>query len=133
MLNYGVDYLSIVITAVVGFVVGFVWWGPLFGKKWAKLMSMSEKDMRKAKEKGLAKPMVIMAVTNLIMAYVLAVLLLVTGMSALSLACHVWFGFVASIMVGSVLWENRSWNLFWLNSIGWLVTISVMALTLSLL
>lgn len=35
-----VNWLAIVAAAVAAFVVGFLWYGPLFGKRWADAMGL---------------------------------------------------------------------------------------------
>ena len=134
MLTYNVNYLPIISSAVVGFVLSFIWWGPIFGKTWSRLVGMTDKDMKKAKEKGMVVPMIVASIGSLLMAYVLSILLTSTGIAtigaALSLAFFVWLGFVAPIAIGSVLWENKPMSLFWLNSLGWLVVLLAMAVTI---
>jgi hypothetical protein len=127
-LSFAVNWLAVIVAAIVGFVVGWLWWGPLFGKKWMALSGVKPtKDMKK----GMGSKMIIALLANLIMAYVLAALLFSSGtsgiMAAATLGFWVWLGFVATVMVGGVLWENKPWGLFWLNSIGWLVSIVIIA------
>ena len=136
MLSYSVSYTGVFLAAIVGFILAFIWWGPLFGMKWAKMMGYSEKDMKKAKEKGMAQPMIVMFIADLIMAFVLSVLMMSTGMTAMSAALTlgfwVWLGFIATVGIGIVLWDNKPMNLFWLNSFGWLVAILGMSATLTM-
>ena len=105
MLSYSVSYTGVFLAAIVGFILAFIWWGPLFGMKWAKMMGYSEKDMKKAKEKGMAQPMIVMFIADLIMAFVLSVLMMSTGMTAMSAALTlgfwVWLGFIASSSTGN--------------------------------
>ena len=136
MLSYSVSYTGVFLAARVGFILALIWWGPLFGMKWAKMMGYSEKDMKKAKEKGMAQPMIVMFIADLIMAFVLSVLMMSTGMTAMSAALTlgfwVWLGFIATVGIGIVLWDNKPMNLFWLNSFGWLVAILGMSATLTM-
>jgi hypothetical protein len=132
VLSYSVNWLAVVVAAIVGFVVSWVWWGPLFGKQWVKLSGVKPtKDMKK----GMGGKMLIALIANLVMAYVLAALITATGAlgigGASMLAFWAWLGFVASIGVGIVLWSGKPWGLFWLNNIGWLVVMVVMAAVLS--
>ena len=130
--NVAVNYLSVVIASVVSFIVGFIWYGPLFGKLWMKLSNISEKDAKKAKEKGMAVPMLLNFIGTLVTAYVLAAFLQVLGAGtvsgAMAVAFWAWLGFIAATtLLGGVLWENKSWNLFLLNGGYWLVTVEVIA------
>lgn len=137
MLYFNESYLPIITAAIAGFIASFIWWGPIFGTTWAKLAGMSEKDMKKAKGEGMAKPMIVAIIGNLLMACVLSILLTSTGAAniqeALTLAFLVWLGFVATIGIGAVIWEKKPMALFWINSIGWLITICVMAIALIML
>jgi len=126
-----VNWLAVLVAAIVAFVVGWLWWGPLFGKQWMKLSGRKpSKDMKK----GMGSKMLIAFVANLIMAWVLAMLIssvaVVGIIEGAILAFHIWLGFVATIGVGLVLWDGKPWGLFWLNTLGWLVALVLMAVVL---
>jgi len=135
VLSYAVNWVAVIVTAVVGFVVGMIWWGPLFGKQWMKLAGKTEQDKKKMKERGMAGTMVTAFIANIVMAFVLSVLLLSTGAVSVSdgiiVAFLVWLGFVATISIGMVLWDGKPMGLFWLSSVGWLVIIEIMSVVLS--
>lgn len=66
-----INYLAVLLTAIVRMIVGILWYGPIFGKQWKKLMGFTDESMKVMK----MKPMQATAggfVTALIMAYVLA-------------------------------------------------------------
>lgn len=140
MISPPINYLAVVIAAVASMVLGFLWYGPLFGKQWAKLMGWSEKDMATMKAKGgMGKLYFIQALGSLIMSYVLAHALIFAGKytntSGISAGLMVgffnWLGFIAPVTLGSVLWEGKSWKLWFLNNAYYLVTLSVMGVILS--
>ncbi len=68
-----VNWLAVLVAGVIPMVIGFLWYGPLFGKKWLALMEMTEEDIMKdfnpAKTYGLS------FLLSLVTAYVLAQLL----------------------------------------------------------
>jgi len=135
-ISYAVNYLAVIVAAIAGFIVGWLWWGPLFGKTWVRLSGMSKNDIDKAKKKGMAGPMIIALIAQLIMAWVLAALIITLGevgyVATSMLAFWLWLGFVATIGVGMVLWQGKPWGLFWVNNLGWLVSLLVMAIVISL-
>lgn len=49
MITFAVNFVGVIVAAVLAMAVGFVWYGPLFGKEWAKLQG---KDMEKMKKEG---------------------------------------------------------------------------------
>jgi hypothetical protein len=128
-----VNYVAVLVAAVASMVVGFLWYGPLFGKMWMKLSGLKEMGDKSqaARNYGLT------FVGSLVMAYVLAALLSLTNtaslMEALKMALWSWLGFQATILLGTVLWEGKSWNLYFLNVSYWLVNLLVIAAVLSYL
>jgi len=128
-----VNYTAIVAAAVASFVVGWLWYGPLFGKTWMKLTGMKEMG----KKDDMMQSMVIMFVGTLITAWVLSAFLQLTGSmtlsAALPVALWVWLGFQAPEAAGVVLWEGKSWNLFFLNAAQKLVNLLAIAAVLTYL
>lgn len=109
-----VNYLAVLLAAVGSMVVGYLWFGPLFGKTWMKMTGM--KDM--GDKSQMPKLYAMAYVSAAVMAYVLAMFLSLTHMTdligALFLAFWVWLGFQATIMLSGVLWYKQSWNLYFL-------------------
>lgn len=116
-------------------VVGFLWYGPLFGKPWSALMGFTPEKMTEAKKKGMTNAYIANFVAALVMAYVLSKSIAVRGMldagGAIWLAFWIWLGFIATVMLGSVLWEGKSAKLYWINAGYYLVILCVMALILA--
>ena len=48
------NYVAVLVCAVVSMVVGAVWYGPLFGKQWMEVIGINAKD-KKAREKKCRK------------------------------------------------------------------------------
>ena len=128
-----INYTAVLAAGVVSMVIGYLWYGPLFGKTWMKLSGMKEmgkKDM-------MMQSYVITFVGALVTAYVLSVFLRLTGSTTLSAALPVavwaWLGFQATQLLGSVLWEGKSWNLYLLNAAQKLVDLLAIAVVLTYL
>jgi len=49
------NYLAVLVTAVVGFLLGWLWYSVLCGKAWMAEMKITEESMKAAAEKGMAK------------------------------------------------------------------------------
>ncbi|MBI4144752.1 DUF1761 domain-containing protein [Candidatus Woesearchaeota archaeon] len=122
-----INYLAVLGAAVVSIVLGMLWYGPVFGKAWMKAAGISEKGAKK----GMAKGFVGMVIVSLVFSYVLAHFvdyLDVTDFGgAWQLGFWVWLGFMATIQIGSYLWESRPFNLFLINAGYSLVQIVVLA------
>jgi len=102
--------------------VGFIWYGPLFGKAWMKLTG--KKEMGDKKE--MPKTYAILFVASMVTAYVLSVL----G-GSMQTAFWVWLGFQATVLLHSVLFEGKSWNLYFLKAGHQLVSLLAMSWVLS--
>ena len=118
-LDYGVNYLAVIVSAILGgIVLGTLWYGPIFGKQWMKMIGLTEKDKEKAKQKGMRKYYLISLIASLISVYVLAVLIKSLGattiLSGMCVGFLVWI-FIATVMINSILWEGKSINLYILN------------------
>lgn len=127
--------LAVVLGALASFVVGFIWYSPgAFGKMWMKLSGISKQDMGDAKKKGMMGNMVVGFIAQLVMAYVLLMFMNQAGdvspAGGAAVAAWAWLGFVATIMVGSVLWEEKPVKLYVLNVAQWLVSLVVMGAVL---
>jgi hypothetical protein len=69
MPNIAVNYLAVLVCAIVAMPVGFLWFGPLFGKTWARHMGLGDRQPDSGK---MAKAMTIFFVGNVLIAFVLA-------------------------------------------------------------
>lgn len=129
-----INYLAVVGAAVLSMVIGSLWYGPIFGKMWLGLMGFGPEKMEEMKKKNMSKLYACALVGSLATAYVLAHFVSVWGAvdisGAFQLAFWIWLGFVATVMLSSVLWEGKSWKLYCLNAAYQLVTLFGMALVL---
>jgi len=125
MEDFPINYTAILIAVVANFILGFIWYTPLFGKAWAKEMGF---DMSVKPSSGeMAKGMIFMVVGNFLMAYVfannMAAWSFVPGMdqmpaigTILNSAVFTWLGFYLPVDIGIVTWEKKSWKLFGINT-----------------
>lgn len=132
--DISINLWAVVAAAVANIVIGSLWYGPVFGKYWQKLMGFTPESIR-AMNMTPARAVSIALVSSLVMAYVLAHFEDVWGVlsngDALTLAFWVWLGFVATNQLGSVLWEGKPWRLWILNAANSLVSYAAMALILA--
>ena len=134
-----ITYLAVLGAAVASMVVGALWYGPLFGKKWIALSGMTKEAMESAKSKGMGKLYALGFVGSLVMSYVLAHALVfassyteTSGLPAgLMVGFWNWLGFVAPVTLSSVLWENKSWALWFLNNSYYVVSLLIMGAILA--
>jgi len=136
-----INYIAILVAVVANFILGFMWYTPLFGKAWAKELGF---DLSIKPTNGeMAKGMIIMVIGNFLMAYVfahnMAAWTFVPGMdqmpvigTILNAAVFTWLGFYLPGDLSAVAWEKKSWKLFWINTGYHLVMLLVAATILAL-
>lgn len=120
-----VSVLAVVVSAIASMIIGSLWYGPLFGKRFQKEMGMDAWSPEKQAEekKKMGKLYAMQAIASLVMFYVLAVFAAKSGdMSAMSVAFWVWLGFVMPTQLGNAIWGG-SMTLFWIGTGNMLVTL----------
>lgn len=132
-MDISVHWTAALVAGVVAFIIGFLWYGPVFGKQWIAMMKIPQSEVDAMKAKGMSAmlpQMVAGLVQQIIIAAVLSHLLtalnISDAMAATWLAVLVWFGFVAAVTLSQVLWEKRTIALYAFNSVYVLVTFVVM-------
>ncbi len=119
-----INFGAVIVVTIINVFIGFLWYGPLFGKPWMHMIGLTKEHMEKMRAKGMMLNFVLMLVGALLMNYVLAhgiyfgssytkmwgVWAGITG------AFWYWLGFIAPVTMGSVLWEGKPWKLWILNA-----------------
>ncbi len=118
---------AVVAATAAGFFFGWLWYGPLFGKTWAKLAGVGDP---KPTTKQLARGMALSALGAFLTAYVLAHSVEVWRPTSWNAAWAdqpawtygffggfcTWLGFYVPPLLASVAWEGKSWKLYFLNA-----------------
>ena len=125
-----INYIAVVGAAVAAMVIGFLWYGPLFGKQWMKLMNFDKKKIDEAKRKGMGKIYALTFLSSLIMSYILAHFVdyvqAATFVDGAIAGIWLWLGFIVTVQIGSVLWEGKPLKLYVINTMHYLVALTVM-------
>lgn len=139
-MEIAVNYFAIGVATAINTVLGFLWYGPLLGKPWMKEMGFTEEHMRRTQEKGMTQSYIFMIIGALVLNYVLAYWILIGEQAfgaldvqmAMVAAFWAWLGFIAPVMLGQVLWENKSWKLYAINVGYYLVSLEIAAIIITL-
>lgn len=131
-----VNLVAVLVAGIVPLILGSVWYNPKFlGTLWMKLARLTPEMMEDGKKK-MPLHMFLGFITALITAYVLAHFSIVWGVfdyiDALELAFWVWLGFQMPVNLGAVLWEGKSWKLFFINTGYQLIMLALVMLVLVL-
>ena len=111
-----INYYAILVSAILAMVVGAIWYGPLFGKKWMEVVGINPSDMkaRKKMQKSAGKLYVIQFLLTLFQVYVLAFYVAGwTDASGVENALWIWAAFVIPTVAGAAMWNNDSAKISW--------------------
>ena len=131
-----VNHVAVFVSAVIPIIVGMVWHGKLFWKQWATL---SGQPINQQKPKDMGKKMLIAFVGWLLMSYVLQHAIVFANaylgtsgvFGGLMSGFFNWLGFTAIVSAMPMLWEGKSWKLWFINSGHILVSLLIMGAILS--
>ena len=114
------NYLAVLVTAVAGFMLGWLWYSPiLFAKAWMAEMKITEATMKAAAETGMAKYLGKSFLFTLMSTFGLAAL--ITAHASAGALRGALFGAFAAVFVSAPrllntsVWENRSARLLAIN------------------
>ncbi|WP_222950479.1 DUF1761 domain-containing protein [Sphingomonas sp. JC676] len=129
-------WLAIVVAALAGFMVGGIWYGPLFGKAWMKARGLSEEQLKS----GANMPLIFGTtfVLNLVAAFMLDHLYQTydapVGLHhSLVIASIIGVGFIATSIGVNYLFSRMPRALFLIDAGYWIVIYLVMGAIFGLL
>jgi hypothetical protein len=125
---------AVIVSAIFSVVLGFIWYGPLFGKKWMALSGLKMPEGNPGMGM-MVKPIILSIIGSALMSMVLSSSIAfhnayygTSGMgTALAFAFVLWLGFIVPPALNLKGWEGKSWTLFWINTGYWLVFLFVSA------
>jgi hypothetical protein len=112
-----INYWAVLACAVVSMVIGAIWYGPLFGRKWMAINGANPDDIARRKEmQKAAGPLYgVQLLLSLLQLYVLATLIVWTGAEtrAVWFAFFQWLGFVMPTVAGLSMWTAQPAKVKW--------------------
>lgn len=134
-----VNYVGVFLCGVVSMVIGGLWYWPLFGKPWSKMVGMT-KEKTEAAKSSMPKTYGLMFASSLVMAYVLEHFIwyaapgpeYLTLFIAIKTAVWAWLGFVATYAFSKFLFnvERKPWTLLAIDTGFYLATLVAMGVVL---
>jgi hypothetical protein len=115
-----INYLAVLVSAIFAMIIGALWYGPLFGKKWMEIMGVNPQDAEAMKHmQKSAKPLyAVQFLLVLFQVYVLAHFIAIweeaTGVET---ALWIWAGFIMPIVAQGAMWNNDPRKVSWTRSL----------------
>ncbi len=128
-----INFLAVIAATLSTFLVGWLWYGPLFGKTWMNAVGLSEEQLQQG---NMAKTFGLAFVFEFIMALNLAMFL--TGspeaLAQASVGTGAFYGFLTGFgwiffaLAVNSLYEQKSWKYIFINGGYWTVALTIMGL-----
>jgi hypothetical protein len=140
-MNIEVNYVAVLLAAIVSMAVGFLWYSPvILGKPWMKEKGLSSESLKKA-QKEMGKLYGLSFVVAIISAFVLSHVMTLAqnfyNYSALSTgitsAFWMWVGFIMPVQMTATIFGDKNWKLLGIDTGYQLVSILAMGVVLGLL
>ena len=121
--DFNLNYPSIIVAALIYMAVGALWYSPkLFGKTWLHSMGHHKEEIQ-----GVGVAYAGAFVGALVTAFVLSLFIhqmhAFTAWKGACIGFWAWLGFVVPTHLGSVLWNKKSWQVFFIHIGCMLVTL----------
>jgi hypothetical protein len=126
--------LAVAVTTLAAFMFSSVWY-IVFGKAWMKLLGNDQgatADVRRVPTWKKLLELVRTFVVTLAMAHVITLAGIVGWLDAVQLGIWIAIGFPVMILVGSVTWDKRPWQLAAIHAGDWIVKTLLMAVILGM-
>lgn len=128
------NLLAILIAAACGFMVGGVWYGPLFGKAWQREIGMSDDDLKSANMLKIYGTAILFSVLSAVfMGHMLAHFGEMSLRSTMMISTGVALGFIVPAIGTNYLFGRKSGKLFAIDAGYWVAFYAAMGLVFGLL
>lgn len=134
MLQVDINYLAVLIAALVPMATGYLWYSKwLFAKEWMKLAKVSEADTKKNASQAMMMAFVASLITSYVLAYFMQYARAETITDGLVTGFWAGLGFAATTIVTHDGFEGRPQKLTFLNIGYTVVTLMLMGAVLAAL
>lgn len=117
-MDFSPNLWAVLAATIANMALGSLWYSLLFGARWKAEMGFTPEVMQSMKMTA-TRAYVLATLVGFISAYVFAHFAEYAGaknvLDGLQFGFWAWLGFAMPIVLGSVLWENRTWSLFVIN------------------
>ena len=133
-----INFVAVLAAAIVNFIIGFMFHGPLFGKLWMRLANIHPTGNEKLSD--MVPQMVMNFIANVVCAGVLAMFIFVTAsyyhnvgnvVGGMGIAFWAWLGFLVTSSSMDMIWMGKSKKLWVFEAVASLVSFLVMGAILA--
>jgi hypothetical protein len=121
------SWIAVVVAALAGFIVGGLWYGPLFGKAWAKEQGLSEEDLKQGNMPLIFGTTFLLSVVSAVfLGHLLAHFGDMSARSTMMISVGIALGFVVPAIGTNYLFGRDSMKLFAIDAGYWIAFYAAM-------
>jgi hypothetical protein len=121
------SWIAVVVAALAGFIVGGLWYGPLFGKAWAKEQGLSEEDLKQGNMPLIFGTTFLLSVVSAVfLGHLLAHFGDMSARSTMMISVGIALGFVVPAIGTNYLFGRASMKLFAIDAGYWIAFYAAM-------
>ena len=117
-----IDWVGVIVATLASMVIGAIWYGPLFGKRWFALIGKTREELQGNAGIGYGIAIVGSFILSIVMTYVTQWGAAEGFGEGAIVGIVMWAGFLISTQVTGMVFEGRPWELIMLNSGAGLLT-----------
>ncbi len=111
-----IDWIVVFIGTILNMLIGFFWYSKwIFGTTWMKLSEISEKHLKNYKS-SMLYGLIVSFITVFFLAFFEGLLGITTVSDGMFVGFCFWLGFVATTQISSVIWHQKPFSLFLIDS-----------------
>jgi MFS family permease len=129
-----INWIAVLVAALAAFMVGGIWYGPLFGKTWMKERGLTEDELKQG-NMGLiyGSAFLLSVISAVFLGHLLAHFGPVSARSTLMISLGVAIGFVVPAIGTNYLFSRASMRLFGIDAGYWIAFYAAMGVVFILL
>ena len=117
--------LLVLVSGVLQWLLGALWYGVIFRKSWRKLIGLAEGEKPKNGALGMVASLIACILLSYVLVHVVAWAGAVTATAGIGLGVVCWLGFMAPPLFTQHIFEGRRANLFAINAAYWLLAMAL--------
>jgi hypothetical protein len=112
----GINYYAVFVSALSALVIGWFWYGPLFGNTWMKLNGFTEEELKEGKI-SLSLMMLLNYMATILAAFAIALFIGAKSNAGIGMFTGVMIAlfWISTNRLNDVLYERKPWKLYILN------------------
>jgi hypothetical protein len=126
MAAISLNWLAVGVATLAKFFLGWIWFGPLFGKLWRQLVGMSEARMKAIIGKAIVYDLVTTFILSTVLAYVVRYAGATFWAQGAVIGFLCWLGFIGSTTFAATLYEQRPLKFWFLTNSYHAIALAVM-------